>query len=178
MMRQHLAASVIFLASALAVTGCAPGGDTRIENDSFAASSSSPSQKAKTITVPFGSTASMENLEVTLLEAHFGVEGNYLSDNGQFLSITLKVKNTGSQIVDMYQAGEFTLKGSDLYLYDSVSLAGSSVSDLDFKLSPLETLKGQIVFDVPVLDSYVLKFQPSYSETVTYVFEFPKPTFH
>lgn len=158
------------------LTGCS--GEVRIENPNFQDSQeSAPSEQvaepsedaqvdetsqvdASLFTGRVGDKVVGDGFEVSLNSARFDKGGQFFEpDNGYYLILNFSVANTSNDELSLSSWGSFELQGSDLYIY-SVALGAETKGTLDSTIAPGGSLRGEIAFDVPALDSYELRFKP------------------
>jgi len=108
-----------------------------------------------------GDTITISNVDFTLNSAEASTEGQLATspDEDMFLILDLTVVNNSSDEIALSSLLSFSLKGSDSYEYD-VALFVETKGSLDTTVAPGSTVRGQIAFDVPELDSYEFSVTP------------------
>ena len=108
-----------------------------------------------------GDTITISNVDFTLNSAEASTEGQLATspDEDMFLILDLTVVNNSSDEIALSSILSFSLKGSDSYEYD-VALFVETKGSLDTTVAPGSTVRGQIAFDVPELDSYEFSVTP------------------
>lgn len=108
-----------------------------------------------------GDTITISNVDFTLNSAGASTEGQLSTspDEDIFLILDLTVVNNSSDEIALSSIMSFSLKGSDSYEYD-LELFVETKGSLDTTVAPGSTVRGQIAFDVPELDSYEFSVTP------------------
>ena len=108
-----------------------------------------------------GDTITISNVDFTLNSAEASTEGQLATspDEDMFLILDLTVVNNSSDEIALSSLLSFSLKGSDSYEYD-LALFVETKGSLDTTVAPGSTVRGQIAFDVPELDSYEFSVTP------------------
>ena len=108
-----------------------------------------------------GDTITISNVDFTLNSAEASTEGQLSTspDEDIFLILDLTVVNNSSDEIALSSIMSFSLKGSDSYEYD-LELFVETKGSLDTTVAPGSTVRGQIAFDVPELDSYEFSVTP------------------
>ena len=108
-----------------------------------------------------GDTITISNVDFTLNSAEASTEGQLATspDEDMFLILDLTVVNNSSDEIALSSIMSFSLKGSDSYEYD-LALFVETKGSLDTTVAPGSTVRGQIAFDVPELDSYEFSVTP------------------
>jgi len=108
-----------------------------------------------------GDTITISNVDFTLNSAEASTEGQLATspDEDMFLILDLTVVNNSSDEIALSSILSFSLKGSDSYEYD-LALFVETKGSLDTTVAPGSTVRGQIAFDVPELDSYEFSVTP------------------
>jgi len=108
-----------------------------------------------------GDTITISNVDFTLNSAEASTEGQLATspDEDMFLILDLTVVNNSSDEIALSSILSFSLKGSDSYEYDLAFFVETKGS-LDTTVAPGSTVRGQIAFDVPELDSYEFSVTP------------------
>jgi hypothetical protein len=108
-----------------------------------------------------GDTITISNVDFTLNSAEASTEGQLSTspDEDIFLILDLTVVNNSSDEIALSSIMSFSLKGSDSYEYD-LALFVDTKGSLDTTVAPGSTVRGQIAFDVPELDSYEFSVTP------------------
>ena len=108
-----------------------------------------------------GDTITISNVDFTLNSAEASTEGQLSTspDEDIFLILDLTVVNNSSDEIALSSIMSFSLKGSDSYEYD-LSLFVETKGSMDTTVAPGSTVRGQIAFDVPELDSYEFSVTP------------------
>ena len=108
-----------------------------------------------------GDTITISNVDFTLNSAEASTEGQLSTspDEDIFLILDLTVVNNSSDEIALSSIMSFSLKGSDSYEYD-LELFVETKGSLDTTVAPGSTVRGQIAFDVPELDSYEFAVTP------------------
>lgn len=108
-----------------------------------------------------GDTITISNVDFTLNSAEASTEGQLSTspDEDVFLILDLTVVNNSSDEIALSSIMSFSLKGSDSYEYD-LALFADTKGSLDTTVAPGSTVRGQIAFDVPELDSYEFSVTP------------------
>lgn len=108
-----------------------------------------------------GDTVTISNVDFTLNSAEASTEGQLSTspDEDIFLILDLTVVNNSSDEIALSSIMSFSLKGSDSYEYD-LALFVDTKGSLDTTVAPGSTVRGQIAFDVPELDSYEFSVTP------------------
>ena len=108
-----------------------------------------------------GDTITISNVDFTLNSAEASTEGQLSTspDEDIFLILDLTVVNNSSDEIALSSIMSFSLKGSDSYEYD-LALFVDTKGSLDTTVAPGSTVRGQIAFDVPELESYEFSVTP------------------
>ena len=108
-----------------------------------------------------GDTITISNVDFTLNSAEASTEGQLSTspDEDIFLILDLTVVNNSSDEIALSSIMSFSLKGSDSSEYD-LALFVDTKGSLDTTVAPGSTVRGQIAFDVPELDSYEFSVTP------------------
>jgi hypothetical protein len=153
------------------LSGCS--GEVRIENPNFQSSPGAATVEPQLnpvedeIEIPsslqsgrIGEKVTGEGFELTLNTAKYQKGGEYFEpENDFYLVLNFTVENTSEDPLSLSSWGNFELQGSDLYIY-SLALGAETKGTLDSDIAPGGSLRGEIAFDVPSLDSYEVRFKP------------------
>jgi hypothetical protein len=176
-----------FAVAAVLISGLLVGcsGDVRIENpnaNNGEAPSQTPSENPEA-SVDSGSdvqsqsgriseTLSGESSEITLNSVSFAESSQYFeSEYGQFIVLNLTIENTSQDSLSLSSLGSFELQGSDLYIY-SQAFGVDTRGSLDSTLAPGASVRGEIAFDVPELDSFEIRYTENFFSQARLVFVF------
>ena len=176
-----------FAVAAVLISGLLVGcsGDVRIENPN-ANNGQTPSQTptgnpespvdsgsdVQSLSGRISETLSGESSEITLNSVSFAESSQYFeSEYGQFIVLNLTIQNTSEDSLSLSSLGSFELQGSDLYIY-SQAFGVDTRGSLDSTLAPGASVRGEIAFDVPELDSFELRYTDNFFSQARLVFMF------
>lgn len=169
------------------LAGCS--GDVRIENPGPTTKSEESSQQppapepegepstTEVVGVPVGAIGDTLNgkaTSVTLNSVTFAKPNAFLEPKfGHFIVLNFTVTNLSEEPLAISSMASFELQGSDLYVY-SMAFGVETRGSLDSTIEPGGSLRGEIAFDVPEVDSYELRFKDmifgNYSAKYTFRF--------
>jgi hypothetical protein len=176
-----------FLVAAVVISGLLAGcsSDVRIENpnaNNGEAPSQTPSESpgasvdsgsdVQILSGGISETLSGEFSKITLNSVSFAESSQYFeSDYGQFIVLNLTIENTSEDSLSLSSLASFELQGSDLYIY-SQAFGVETRGSLDSSLAPGASVRGEIAFDVPELDSFELRYSENFFSQAMLVFMF------
>ena len=147
--------SALTLLTLLTLTGCASansadqktspdGQNTNIENSSYT----------------IGDTIYGEDYEITLNGTRTSYQDLLGSapDNDKFLILDVTVRNNAAEALSVSSLLMFDLLGSDSKKYN-ISLFADVSNTVDGEVASGSSLRGEVAFDVPELDSYTLEYK-------------------
>lgn len=150
---------VILITTVLALSGCA------FQNlGKFDENQSSPNSESENTPLPrtytIGDTISTENFAITLNGSRSSSAGalGLTPDMGKFLILDLTIQNKSDESNSISSLLMFDLQGSDSKRYD-VALFADVETTMDGSVNPGGKLRGEIAFDVPDLEFYVLSYR-------------------
>ena len=159
------AASALFVSGCVAVTD-AGGQDTGAAQQEATTAEESmdaeevdvaPSSYGVGDTIDFGGVQYTLNSVTTVLED--GISSPPSED--VYLVLDLTISNTTSEEFISSSLLGFDIKGSDAYTYD-LAIFVDTKGSLDVSIPAGDVARGQIAFDVPLLDSYRLSVTPDF----------------
>ena len=167
-MKKNLFAAVL-ISLALIFAGCTSSGTSSKDESSNSQSDQEQNQQPATLGV--GDTASGEGYDITVNGARFSTAGALGTepDNGKFVIFDVTISNYTDESETISTLLQFELQGSDYKKYD-IALFAETDTTLGGTLSAGGKMRGEIAFDVPVLDSYTLIYKNDFlSDGVQFV---------
>jgi hypothetical protein len=181
-MKPKLFLAALVLLSGI-ITGCSS--DVRIENPN-ASDGETPSESSgespkpsidsepssQILTGGISETLTSELSQITLNSVAFAESSQYFeSDYGHFVVLNLTIENTSKESLSLSSLGSFELQGSDLYIY-SQAFGVDTRGSLDSTLAPGSSIRGEIVYDVPEVESFELRYKEGVFNDPTAAFNF------
>lgn len=181
MKTKYLLVSFVLLSGLLA--GCAS--DVRIENP-YSNEVETPDQQlneipeasletevnAQILNGGISETLSGELSDITLNSVSFAKSSQYFQpENGHFLVVNLTIKNNSEEFFNISSLANFELQGADLYIY-SQAFGVDTRGSLDSTLAPGSSLRGEIVYDIPEVASFELRYKEGAFSESTANFKF------
>ena len=165
------------------LAGCS--GDVRIENPAATSgnnqneSQEQQSQDAENenagssiIEGSIGDTLIGSVTRITLNSVTFAKPNQFLEpEYGNYIILNFTIENTSDEAVSISSFGSFELQGSDLYIYDQ-AFGLDTRGSLDSNIEPGASLRGEIAFDVPQIESFELRFKEGIFNEVSSSFVF------
>ena len=144
--------------------------DLDVESDSTQSSEAAePSSSAGV-----GDTVTQGGVSMTINSVRTTTEGAFGSDPEEdvFLVIDATIENNTEDSLNLSELLSYELRGSDSYGYD-VDIFVDTKGDLGGEVRPGSKLRGEIAYDVPLLDFYEFFFEPSFfsGEPITFVID-------
>jgi hypothetical protein len=180
-MRQKVGLVCLALLAGL-LSGCS--GDVRIENPGASDKDQPQAQETPTEDTTTSETASTvstggigDTLEgsltrITLNSVSFAKPSQFLEpEYGNYIVLNFTLENYSDESVNVSSFASFELQGSDLYVYAS-AFGVETRGSLDSTIAPGSSLRGEIAFDVPNVESFDLKYKENMFSESTTVFQF------
>ena len=132
--------------------------DAEVSED---ASASEPTETS--VEAGVGDTVTQDGVSMTVNSIRTTNEGSLGSgpDEETYLIVDATIENNSDDSLNLSSLLSFDLRGSDSYAYD-VSIFVDTQGDLGGEVRPGSRLRGEIAYDVPLLDFYELSFEPSF----------------
>jgi hypothetical protein len=109
---------------------------------------------------------------ITLNSVSFAKPNQFLEPTyGLFIVANITIENLSEEALSISSLGSFELQGSDLYIY-SQALGLETRGSLDSTIPSGGSLRGEIAFDVPELDSFELRYKENLFGEVQSTFSF------
>jgi hypothetical protein len=121
-----------------------------------------------------GDTVTQGGVSMTINSVRTTTDGAFGADPEEeiYLVIDATIENNTDDSLNLSELLSYELRGSDSYGYD-VDIFVDKKGDLGGEVRPESKLRGEIAYDVPVLDFYEFIFEPSFfsGEPITFVID-------
>jgi hypothetical protein len=159
---------------ALTISGCVSTNDSTLSESSAAQTSNAEATEEPTSSNdgPFGVGEKVVGNDFTFVVNSVKTDSgaDFVSpDNDFFLIVNATFENLSDESVSLSSLFQTELQGSDSYVY-SQSLFAETKGSLDGDVPSGGSLRGEMAFDVPELESYTLSFKPDlFSDSIQFV---------